>query len=120
LVPLEFQLWALLHDASEAYLVDIPRPLKVMPEFAPYRAAEKHLQTMIYAKYGLIGEEPAAVKAIDCSLALTEGRDLLGPQVRPWGLPCGLLEQTILPEAPKEVERLFLGMFRVRCPEALQ
>lgn len=41
----------LLHDASEAYLGDIPAPLKKqMPE---YIAAEKRLQTMIYEKFGV-------------------------------------------------------------------
>src|SRR4051812_33702567 len=41
-------LYALLHDASEAYLVDIPRPLKQLPEFAWYRGAEERLKRLIY------------------------------------------------------------------------
>ena len=32
--------YALLHDASEAYLSDVPRPLKNLPEFEFYRLAE--------------------------------------------------------------------------------
>lgn len=34
------QLWALHHDDAEAYLIDVPRPVKRDPRFAAYRAAE--------------------------------------------------------------------------------
>src|SRR5438552_3035736 len=44
--------YALLHDASEAYLSDIPRPLKQLPEFEFYKKAEQLLQDLIYAKFG--------------------------------------------------------------------
>lgn len=41
---------ALMHDASEAYLCDIPRPIKKrMPE---YKAIEDKLQAVIAAKFG--------------------------------------------------------------------
>lgn len=38
----------LLHDASEAYLQDIPSPLKGLDAFAGYRKAEKRAQGKIY------------------------------------------------------------------------
>jgi hypothetical protein len=40
----EDALWGLLHDASEAYLCDVPAPLKELPQFDAYRAAERSLQ----------------------------------------------------------------------------
>jgi hypothetical protein len=43
----KFAAHALLHDASEAYLQDIPSPLKHLPEFAFYRAAETRAQKTI-------------------------------------------------------------------------
>lgn len=46
-----YRLVALLHDATEAYLSDIPRPLKYLPEFAFYRHAEDRLQEMIFDKF---------------------------------------------------------------------
>lgn len=46
-----YKLAALLHDASEAYLSDIPRPIKHEPSMWFYRVAEKNLQTMIFDKF---------------------------------------------------------------------
>jgi hypothetical protein len=70
-------LWGLLHDASEAYLTDIPRPLKVLPSFAPYRIAERTLQTLIYGQFGCHGREPMAVHQADNDVLAVEFRDLM-------------------------------------------
>lgn len=77
LVPPCDALWALLHDASEAYLVDIPTHIKRLPQMDAYRAAEAHLQRLIYHRFGLYGHEPASVKAADGALAVAEAQDLL-------------------------------------------
>lgn len=77
LVPHEHALWALLHDASEAYLVDVPTHIKRLPTMAPYRAAEQHLQCIIYQRFGLSGPEPESVKVADNALAVAEAQDLL-------------------------------------------
>src|ERR1039457_6405429 len=62
LCPPEHALWGLLHDASEAYLVDLPRPLKLLPEFAPYREAERRSQRAVAVRFGLPEEQPASVR----------------------------------------------------------
>ena len=49
----EDALWGLLHDASEAYLSDVPPPLKELPPLEAYRAAERSLQGTIAARFGL-------------------------------------------------------------------
>jgi len=77
-------LWGLLHDASEAYLVDIPSPLKYLPEFAAYRDAEKHLMTIICDVFGLDHEEPLSVKIADKRILATEARDLTVTEGRGW------------------------------------
>jgi hypothetical protein len=41
----------LLHDAAEAYLFDIPRPLKEREEFAYYSFVELHILSRILDKY---------------------------------------------------------------------
>jgi hypothetical protein len=46
-----YRLLALLHDATEAYLKDIPKPLKnLLPE---YQKIEKNFSDIIHAKFGL-------------------------------------------------------------------
>ena len=63
------QLACLLHDASEAYLSDVTRPIKgLMPEYLVF---EKRLQDMIYEKYiGTLSESELSEvsEADDCML----------------------------------------------------
>ncbi len=66
--------WALLHDAAEAYLGDVVRPLK--PYFAEFSRFESLLERMIWQRYGLDGELPAEVKAADTAI-IGDERDQL-------------------------------------------
>jgi len=73
----EDALWGLLHDASEAFLCDVPAPLKELPEFEAYRAAEHSLQRIITVRFGLAREQPACVTEADHAMLRIEMRDLL-------------------------------------------
>lgn len=58
LVDDELALEALLHDASEAYLADMARPLKRAPVFGPtYLRYEKKLEEAIAVHFGLPARE---------------------------------------------------------------
>lgn len=73
------QLACLLHDASEAYLSDITRPVKAC--LNKYLEAEEVLQNFIYKHYGvadLTKEEEALVKEIDDAMLNYEMTNLLG------------------------------------------
>jgi len=57
------RLWALLHDASEAYLVDVPRPLK--RHLPGYKEAEAKVMEAICFRFDLSKEMPAEVHEAD-------------------------------------------------------
>lgn len=70
------RLWGLLHDAAEAYLVDLPSPIKRQPELAPYRDAEAAIMRAVCDAFGLPHEQPASVTEADHRMLVTEARDL--------------------------------------------
>jgi 5'-deoxynucleotidase YfbR-like HD superfamily hydrolase len=69
----EAALWGLLHDAAEAYLVDLPHPLKHRSELGQlYQAAEERLEQVLRARFELADSAPPGLKEIDRSLLATE------------------------------------------------
>lgn len=111
LVSKECALAALLHDASEAYLQDIPKPLKRLPLFEEYRKLEHKLQAMIFEKFNWIDGELPEIKEADVTMLATEARDLLGGLHPEWVQPCEPLPFTIKPLPPHEAEEMFLNRF---------
>lgn len=108
LLPPELQLAGLLHDATEAYLVDIPRPLKIaLPE---YKVIEERLAEVIEAKYGVSFEDPR-IKHADNVALMTEARDLLGPTPAQWGVNVQPSAIEITPMSPYEARTRFLHLF---------
>lgn len=86
----EHSLWALLHDASEAYLSDVPRPIKHL--LTGYAEAEKRLENAIFEHFGLRGPVPAQVKEYDFRILNNERADLMQTCERDWepmGEPLG-------------------------------
>jgi hypothetical protein len=109
----EIQLWGLLHDASEAYLVDIPAPLKGQPAFAPYLEAERRLMLAICERFDLPLDEPAWVRAADGVLLATEARDLMAFRPEHWSkLTHASLKESIVPWNHEAARSYFLMRFR--------
>jgi len=78
-------LLGLLHDASEAYLVDLPRPLKRDPAFAPYLAAERACMDAILRHVGFTSTElPEIVKRADAALLADEAQEFMRPVSPEW------------------------------------
>jgi 5'-nucleotidase len=65
---------ALMHDASEAYLGDMPHPIKHRsPLGAAFRAAEEYLEQAIRERFGIRPDVPE-IKRADRALLATERR----------------------------------------------
>lgn len=107
----ENKLWGLLHDASEAYCSDLPRPFKRMIGMEPYRTYEKRTMNIICKRFGLPEEEPEEVKRADMRMLVTEQRDLMvnaGPEwfdVTPLGT-------VISPMNAESARKLFMNHFK--------
>jgi uncharacterized protein len=110
LVEPELALAGLMHDATEAYLGDMTRPLKhQMPE---YQRVEGLLWRVIAEKFGLPSELPPSIKHADNVALLTERRDVINPakEPRPWFLDSLGIEphhEYIFPLAAWDAKLLF-------------
>ena len=84
--------------------------MKLLPEFAPYREAERRLQRAV-AGFGLPPDQPASVTEADDTMLWIEAHSLLG------SIPEEAIRQTRAPFEitdpllPVEAERLFLSRF---------
>lgn len=103
----EVALAGLLHDAPEAYCVDIPRPLK--PYLTNYRAIEQDNWLAIAARFVLPKELPREVHDADNSII---GDELVNLREMPWHAkhdrPLGV---KLRYWSPEEAELEFLATF---------
>lgn len=99
-------LQGLLHDASEAYLVDVPRPVK--PHLAGYKDAEARVMAAVRERFGL-PDMPAVVKEADDRII---GDELVNLRPMDWHAayddPLGVSLMYLEPEA---AESKFLASF---------
>lgn len=108
----DVQLWGLLHDASEAYLVDLPTPLKNDRRLSFYREAEAKLMEVVCDHFRLPFTEPEVVRKADAVMLSTEVRDLMPGRGDHWSK---LTEQPTLerikPWTPEYSKGQFLKAF---------
>lgn len=108
-------LWGLLHDASEAYIVDIPRPLKYAAGMEGYLALERKMMHAVCDAFGLPREMPASVRAAD-ELLLASEACLLMPDtgdaaVQHWGIERLDAPACAIPWTPEHARQRFLARF---------
>lgn len=117
IVPEAYKLVALLHDASEAYLPDLPRPEKAqLPEF---KRIELTILEAIWDKFAKAkymrdvapwGLDIKIIKEADNILLATEARDLMDNMID-WAPLPPALRKKIKPMGSEEAELYFLLNF---------
>jgi hypothetical protein len=113
-VPPEMALEGLLHDATEAYVGDVSRPLKMLlPE---YQKIESFVWSLIAKRFGIAEDLPPEIKQVDNVLLFTERRDFMPANLKSqdewaWGAPIGTLPFRIIAWPPEDAKKLFLDRF---------
>ncbi|MGG7993887.1 HD family hydrolase [Klebsiella aerogenes] len=112
LVPQEFALEALLHDAAEAYMQDIPAPLKrLLPD---YQVIETRVDAAIRKKFGLPADLHPTVKYADLVMLASERRDFEIDDGTHWPMLDGIFptdQFVINPVRPGQSYGMFMNRF---------
>lgn len=112
----ENALWALMHDAAEAYIVDVPRPVK--RQLVGYRDIERHLLTAIAMRFGLTADfdgslYPTEVADVDTRILLNERNILMPNTVHEWEVEhLKPLHLVIHSWTPQQAKAAFLATFK--------
>ena len=86
ILPPELKLAGLLHDASEAYLCDIPRPLKRSPQFGEmYDQHETLLMYAVAERFGFTWPMHPDIVTADNAVLSNEAAVLMAPLHPMWG-----------------------------------
>ena len=107
----------LLHDAAEAYVVDVPRPLKQLLQ--RHAEIEHQVQRAIWAAFRMRPEIPAAVHEADQRILADERQHVMGPCDVDWCLrekPLGLPASDFDAWMPAIAERRFNDMLLELVP----
>ena len=108
-VPSDHALWALLHDASEAYIADIVRPAKRF--ISGYKEVESRIMQSVCDAFNLSHDMPECVHVADNSILADEMAQIMGPKPQEWSLTFPPLGCKINGWNPAKAERQFLKRF---------
>lgn len=105
----DVQLKGLMHDAPEAYLVDVPRPIK--PYLTQYRGIEVTLWCVIAGWLGMSAFMPEAIKEADSRILVDERAQNMAPCPVEWNIPSQGLGVTLEFWSPSRAKAEFLMEF---------
>lgn len=102
---------ALMHDAAEAFVGDMPSPLKMLlPEF---KTLEKRIEAEVMRRFNINLPLPAEVKHADLRMLATERRDIMPVTSDLWSILEGVkpIARRIVRMEAKEAEEIFLARY---------
>ena len=103
---------ALLHDAAEAYIGDIARPIKHSHMFKDIPEVEQQILGKIMLKYKCTGADWQLIKKADNIMLATEAKHLMADSGKGWYLPEPALPGGMRSlQTGADAESLFLKMF---------
>lgn len=108
----DLALTGLLHDGAEAYIGDMPRPIKVtMPEF---KRLEERIDRAVSLRFGTAYPFPPIVKELDTRILVDERKQVMNPSPNKWGTDDleGISVEMDLWQ-PQDVEKIFLYTYRM-------
>ncbi len=115
MVP-EFELEALMHDAAEAFLGDITRPLKqLLPD---YKVIERNVEAAIFHRLGIDRTNVTAIKSADLRVLAAEQAQIMPSGTNAWAAAAGVEPAPILVRflAPPTAKRQFLERYEQLMP----
>jgi hypothetical protein len=107
--PVPYKLWALLHDAAEAYVTDVIRPVK--PHLVGYREIEARIMRAICVRFGLHLDMPFIVKTLDNRILADERNQNMVMTSDPWINTGPPLDVTLSFWTPEEARAEFISEF---------
>jgi uncharacterized protein len=114
----QHKLAALLHDASESYLVDVPTPIKQILGNG-YRELEHRVMAAAASKFGFDWPLPAEIKLLDRRTLATEREQNMrrSPELdAAWNITVPPLEIVLRCWPPAQARAEFLERFRALRP----
>lgn len=110
LVPIEFALTGLMHDATESFCTDLPKPIKqILPE---YSVIEDRFWAPLADSYDLPRQLPECIHIADRIALITESRDMQnGDDWKTWAPDLQPLPWKIVAQLSSDAYRSFMERF---------
>lgn len=103
---------ALLHDAAEAFVHDVARPLKAL--LPDYKVIEKRIESVVFERLGVSYPLPDEIDIADRRMLLTEIKLLMPPGHTSWDIfpGCTPFELPALPcWSPRDAKDAFMERY---------